>query len=316
MRKILESILLSNKNSRINLSERLVTYIQGSNLPDSNIQNSNMLNSDSNSSMHRSIMKSSDSHNSMHRFIMKSSDIHSSMHSFIMKSSDCHSSNNANKNRENRANRKDKFRVFLFVSFLFFCSLSSMILKANAMSNKDVQAGIAEEIIRFHVIANSDSNEDQELKLIVKDTLVKTLSPLLRNTASKEEARAVLMEQMDFMKELAEKTIKQQGYNYNVNVTIDKVYFPLKIYGEYSFPPGYYDALRVMIGKAEGKNWWCVMFPPLCFVDETYNIVDEESGDQLKHMLSDDEYDALFSKKKTTVKVKFKLWDTIKDLFT
>lgn len=208
--------------------------------------------------------------------------------------------------------RKERLRWFLFLLFLFSCSLISMLLKANAMKQRDVQPGIAQEIIRFHVIANSDSKEDQELKILVKNTLVSSLSPLLSDVTSKEEAISVLSRQMDAMKALAEETIQANGYSYNVNVTMANVYFPLKIYGNYTFPPGYYDALRVQIGNAQGKNWWCVMFPPLCFVDETYNIVDEEGGEKLKQLLTEEEYDSLFSKR-TPIKVKFKLWEMIKD---
>lgn len=210
--------------------------------------------------------------------------------------------------------RKEKFRILLFLSILIFCSLTTMLLKYNAKNNEELQTGIAQEIIRFHVIANSDSNEDQELKIIVKNTLVKSLSPLLKNSTSKEEARAIITDYLEDIKNLAENTIENNGYHYNVTVTLEKTYFPLKIYGDYTFPPGYYDALRVQIGKAEGKNWWCVMFPPLCFVDETYSIVDEESGDTLKNILTDEEYNTL-TNKKTPIKIKLKIIDLIKDLF-
>ena len=216
--------------------------------------------------------------------------------------------------RSKKQVRKEKFRTLLFLSILFFCSLTTMILKANALHNQKLQEGIAQEIIRFHVIANSDSNEDQELKLIVKDTLVQKLSPLLSNSASKEDARAILSKSLEQIKALAENTIRNHGYYYNVTVTLEKCYLPLKIYGDYTFPPGYYDALRVKIGRAEGKNWWCVMFPPLCFVDETYSIVDDKSGSKLKNIMTEEEYDTLLSKK-TPIKIKFKLWDMIKDLF-
>jgi stage II sporulation protein R len=106
------------------------------------------------------------------------------------------------------------------------------------------------------------------------------------------------------------------NYYYNQDYTYIEVgcYFPLKIYGDYAFPPGNYEALRVKIGAAEGKNWWCVMFPPLCFVDETYSVVDEKSGKKLKKLLTDEEYQTLIKEKKP-VKIKFKLWEKIKKLF-
>ncbi len=210
--------------------------------------------------------------------------------------------------------KKNKFRTLLLFFILFFCGATTLLLKANATHHKELQTGIAEDIIRFHVIANSDSDADQELKLDVRNTLVDNLSPILRETSTLEEAREILFTQLSYMKELAEATIKEHGYHYPVTVSLTECYFPLKIYGEYTFPPGYYEALRVQIGEAKGQNWWCVMFPPLCFVDETYSIVDETSGEKLKTLLTEEEYATLTSKK-TPIKIKFKLFETIKTLF-
>lgn len=222
--------------------------------------------------------------------------------------------NKADRPIDSSSHKSNQFRRLLFVFILFFCGTSMCLIKANAMHNQEIQKGVAKEIIRFHVLANSDSAEDQALKLKVKDELIKDLSPLLSNTASIDEARIILSGKLDFIKEIAETTIKQNGYSYSVKVTLEDCYFPLKVYGNYSFPPGIYEALRVQIGAAEGKNWWCVMFPPLCFVDETYSVVDEDTDKQLKHLLTEEEYDTLVSQDKP-VKIKFKIWDSIKSLF-
>lgn len=209
-----------------------------------------------------------------------------------------------------------QFKKSLFVCILLFCGVTSWLIKANAMHKSNLQAGIAEEIIRFHVIANSDSGQDQALKLKVKDQLVESLSPLLSNTDSITDARAVLSDHLTLIQEIAENTLKQNGCSYPVSVALEKSYFPLKIYGEFTFPPGIYEALRVKIGTAEGKNWWCVMFPPLCFVDETYSVVDEKSQKKLKHLLTEEEYNTLTKQgKPVKVKYKFKIWDSIKKLF-
>lgn len=217
-------------------------------------------------------------------------------------------------NNKTTISKKDKFRVYLFLSILLFCTMTSMILMAKAKASVEVQSHIAKEIIRFHVIANSDSKEDQALKLLVKNALVQDLSPLLNATNTIDEARAVLIRNIDNIQTIAEKIIDKEGYQYSVTVSLENTYFPLKIYGEYNFPPGYYEALRVQIGSAEGQNWWCVMFPPLCFVDETYSIVDETSGDKLKHLLTEEEYNSLLNSN-TPIKVKFKLWESIKKIF-
>jgi stage II sporulation protein R len=209
---------------------------------------------------------------------------------------------------------KEHFRTLLLIAILLICSLSALLVRANARHNQALQTGIAEDIIRFHVIANSDSDEDQKLKLIVRDRLVQELSPQLSATATLQEAKALISTNLEEIQALALQTIIDQGYNYTVKVTLEECYFPLKVYGSYTFPPGNYEALRVQIGKAEGKNWWCVMFPPLCFVDETYGIVDESSGEQLKNLLSEEEY-AVLVDQKTPVKVKFKIVEMLKDLF-
>lgn len=214
----------------------------------------------------------------------------------------------------NKHTSKEQFRTLMLIFILIFCGISMWLIKANAIHNADVQKGIADNIIRFHVIANSDSSDDQTLKLKVKDELVESLSPLLNNTASIDEARNILSQNLDFIQQTAEGSIQRNGYNYPVKVTLEDCYFPLKVYGSYTFPPGEYEALRVQIGAAEGKNWWCVMFPPLCFVDETYSVVDDETDKKLKHLLTDEEYDTLIKQKKP-IKIKFKLWESLKKLF-
>lgn len=111
---------------------------------------------------------------------------------------------------------------------------------------------------------------------------------------------------MENIKKVAQDTVIQSGYNYNVNISIGNFEFPTKTYGDVSFPAGFYDALRIEIGSANGKNWWCVMFPPLCFVDVTSGIVPEESKETLKQDISSEEYD-LITGANTEVKFKFKL---------
>ena len=202
----------------------------------------------------------------------------------------------------------------LLLIILFFSWAGICIIRAQAASNHRLQEGIANEIIRFHVIANSDSPEDQQLKLKVKDELVKELSPKLKNVTDIKNGRAVLQSELSSICTAAERIITEQGYDYPVRVSLEPAYFPMKQYGDYTFPPGYYEALRVQIGEASGKNWWCVMFPPLCFVDETYSIVDPEAEEQLKCLLTEEEYEILKAKP-VTVKYKFKLWDSIKKLF-
>ena len=182
-----------------------------------------------------------------------------------------------------------KIKLFLFIlPLLFIYTLICSISYVNAIST-DLQ----KNVFRLHVIANSDSEEDQNLKLKVRDNVIKYMNTLCSKTTSKEESIEIANAHLNEFKEIALNTIKENGYNYDVNISIDNVFFPTKTYGDISLPEGYYDALRIKIGKAEGKNWWCVMFPPLCFVDVTSGIVPDDSKELLKENLSQEEYDLI-----------------------
>ena len=208
------------------------------------------------------------------------------------------------------------FKKHYILFFILFISWAgALFIKAESRHTATLQEGIASEIIRFHVIANSDSKEDQDLKYKVKEALVEELSPILSKTSDITEGRSLIKSKFSSIQTLAEKVISQNGYNYAVSVSLEFVYFPMKVYGEFTFPPGIYEALNVRIGEAKGQNWWCIMFPPLCFVDETYSIVNPDSEEQLELLLTEEEYEAIKSKK-VPVKYKFKLWKTIKKLFS
>lgn len=173
-----------------------------------------------------------------------------------------------------------------------------------------VQAGIAKQIIRFHVRANSDSEADQQLKLLVKDAVVTYLQPLLQASENVAQSRQILAEHTEQIREIAVNTLRQAGSSYDVAVYFEQSYFPMKSYGDVTFPPGVYEAFRIDIGMHEGKNWWCVLYPPLCFVDAAYGVLPEESKDTLKHILTDDEYNAIT---KTQRKYRFKYLTFLND---
>ncbi len=201
-----------------------------------------------------------------------------------------------------------KIKLFLFIlPLLFIYTLICSISYVNAIST-DLQ----KSVFRLHVIANSDSEDDQNLKLKVRDNVLRYMNTLCSKTTSKEEAIEIATIHLNEFKEIALNTIKENGYNYNVDISIDNVFFPTKTYGDISLPEGYYDALRIKIGKAEGKNWWCVMFPPLCFVDVTSGIVPDDSKDLLKENLSQEEYDLICNgnsenQNNTDITFKFKI---------
>lgn len=128
---------------------------------------------------------------------------------------------------------------------------------------------VKDTLIRFHVIANSDKDEDQSLKLKVKNKVIDYLYPYLNESQSLDESRKIIKDKMDEVKKLAEQVIKDNNYKYGVKVELSRENFPEKSYGKITLPQGNYEAFRIIIGSGQGKNWWCVMFPPLCFVDET-----------------------------------------------
>lgn len=151
------------------------------------------------------------------------------------------------------------------------------------------------DIIRFHVRANSDSEEDQELKMAVKEDVVTMLKPLLADCENVVESRKVILSNLQNIYTTAVHTIMEQGYDYNVKVYLTEENFPAKTYGDVTFPEGEYQALRIDIGKAQGQNWWCVMYPPLCFIDESTVVVDAEGKELLKDNLTQEEYANLFA---------------------
>lgn len=170
-----------------------------------------------------------------------------------------------------------------------------------------VSTDISDSVFRLHVIANSDSNEDQSLKYKVRDNLLKYMNNICSDCSSKQEAINLVTEHQEEFKQVALDTIKKEGYSYNVKINIGNFEFPTKQYGDISLPAGYYDALRVEIGEAKGRNWWCVMFPSLCFIDVSSGIVPEESKEELQNILSDEEYSIISDNSDNGIKFKFKL---------
>lgn len=197
--------------------------------------------------------------------------------------------------------KKNIFNAFiiLFLLFIFIVVCANSYVSA-------VSSNISSSVFRLHVIANSDSSEDQNLKLIVRDRVLSYMNSLVdTNISSKEEIMRLVSENLENFKSIAQDTVYENGYNYDVNVEIGNFTFPTKTYGDIALPAGYYDALRVTIGEAKGKNWWCVMFPPLCFVDVSSGVVPEDSKETLEESLSDEEYE-LISGSSTEFEVKFK----------
>ena len=201
-----------------------------------------------------------------------------------------------------------KVKMVIILTFLFFVYTT---ICAISYAN-DISTDIADSVFRLHVIANSDSDIDQNLKYIVRDDLLAYMNTLCANCTSKEEVITIANAHLENFKEIALNTIKNEGFDYSVNVSIGNFEFPTKHYGDISLPAGYYDALKVEIGEAKGQNWWCVMFPPLCFVDASSGIVPEESKEDLQNSLTNEEFSIVSDNEENpTFKLKFKILELL-----
>jgi len=186
--------------------------------------------------------------------------------------------------------------LVLLSVYTFICAFSYV----NAVSTN-----IQNSVFRLHVIANSDSEEDQNLKYIVRDKVLEYINSISGSESSKEDVIKFANENINEIQKIAENTIHENGYNYKVELNIGNFAFPTKTYGDISFPAGFYDALKIEIGDAIGQNWWCVMFPPLCFVDISTGVVPEASKDVLKDNLSEEGF-SIVSENNSDNEVNFK----------
>ncbi len=199
-------------------------------------------------------------------------------------------------------------RLLLLLLLLFIYTFICAFSYVSAVSS-DIQ----DSVFRLHVIANSDSYEDQNLKYIVRDKVLEYINSISGNENSKEDVIALAKANINEIQKIAENTIQENGYNYSVKLNIGNFAFPTKTYGDISFPAGFYDALKIEIGEAKGQNWWCVMFPPLCFVDVTSGIVPEESKEVIKENLSEEEYE-LLSENSNDINFKFKIVEMFQNI--
>lgn len=166
-----------------------------------------------------------------------------------------------------------------------------------------VMADITSSVVRLHILANSDSDEDQQLKIKVRDDIIAYLDPLLESAENVEKTKEIIANNIEEIEKEAEKSIKKHGYAYNVTAVLGKSEFPQKSYNGTTFPAGKYDALKIIIGEGNGQNWWCVLYPQLCFSYSESGELPPTSKTKLKNVLTEDEYNIITSKDE----IKFKL---------
>ena len=156
-----------------------------------------------------------------------------------------------------------------------------------------LQEDLAGEVLRFHVVANSDSQEDQAVKYQVRDAVIDYMRQSLGegSETSLEETKAWALGHLQEIRETAQKVVREAGGTYVVRVRMANLYFPDKRYGDVWFPKGRYEALRIELGDGGGQNWWCVLYPNLCFTDTTCAVVTEEGRQELEHVLTEEEFE-------------------------
>lgn len=208
-----------------------------------------------------------------------------------------------------------KYRISLCISALCFLTAFLIALSARQQGGEALAARIAPEILRFHILANSDSDEDQQLKMEVKGLVIDYVNENLGEEATKETTAAWLLDHSEEIEDMAHRYLLSRGKNYPVSLKLTRDYFPTKAYGDMVFPCGTYDAARITIGSGNGHNWWCVLYPPLCYTDSMNAVVPEHSKETLKRLIPEDDYEALLpecertshTQEKPRVRIRFRL---------
>ncbi|MGN0266451.1 MAG: stage II sporulation protein R [Lachnospiraceae bacterium] len=183
--------------------------------------------------------------------------------------------------------------LILMILLLAVVTLHAMLLQSLPVYAQ--AESISDSVLRLRVIANSNQKEDQELKLSVKNRLCQSLKPLLDTCTSKEEASARIRENMNWIQQEADSILNELTGSSQTECTVQLTgsLFPIRTYGNLTFPPGSYDTLLVTLGEGKGKNWWCVLYPSLCFTDETTASFSEEAEKKLQKSLSEADFSAL-----------------------
>ena len=198
-------------------------------------------------------------------------------------------------------------KTIAYILSLLLCALflSALPLKG--------EAKLYDSVIRLHILANSNGEDDQELKLKVRDEILKNYSERLKDAESIEEATSELSSLLEEIKKTCESVIECEGYDYNVDVIFEKEYYPERVYENSRFPAGNYLSLRIIIGEGEGKNWWCVLFPPLCLKTAYGDSV--TADDSIPVGLTPEQYKLISNSQDTKYILKFKMLEILENIF-
>jgi stage II sporulation protein R len=188
--------------------------------------------------------------------------------------------------------------TMILMLLVFLCSYSY-----SNTTNRD----LANNLVRLHVIANSNDPIDQKIKLKIRDNILDYMRDKSVGVTSAAYAKKIIEANLDDIEKITNTTLAANGFEYTSKAMLGTYPFPTKAYGNVSLPAGEYQALRVVLGSGGGANWWCVMFPPLCFVDVSNGIVPEASKEALQKNLTPDEYELITNNTDSKIKFKFKI---------
>ena len=200
-----------------------------------------------------------------------------------------------------------RIRVVTLLGILALCSIFYGCKKQLVFSkmNHEVQAAqvqqsISEKILRFHVLANSD-----------RDAVGEYIEPFIKECSDLAETEKVVEQKLPEIVELAEQVLGENGFAYGASAELADCEFPVKTYGDYTFPAGEYRALEVRLGEAKGHNWWCVLYPNMWFKGSVYEIIEDDAREELREVLDEEEYEAVFDS--GDYEIRFKILDFLKD---
>ena len=207
-----------------------------------------------------------------------------------------------------------------YIKQISFCMVIAIfatgILTWNIFLNLETKSTVSvlsHSAIRFHILANSDSVSDQALKMRVKESVVNYIYEKTGDFKTVDEAKNFILNNDKTIKSIATKAIADNGYDYTVSSTFGFSDFPVKTYGDVIFPKGTYTSYTIKIGNGKGHNWWCVLYPPLCFVDSTYAVVPDSSKEVLRQSLDAADYQALLIRQpEVHVRIRSKFLDLLK----
>ena len=203
--------------------------------------------------------------------------------------------------------KNEKKIIIVSIIFAVVISLVFTVGFSLKVYADNMQKGIADKVVRLHILADSDSQRDQRLKIMVRDEVQSIMQEKMKNSKSKAESIKILEESKDEIISAAEKVLRENNNNCHVSFKLEKALFPVKKYNGFVFPSGYYDAVKIEIGSGKGHNWWCVMYPSLCLYED-----DEESREKLENILTPQEYSVVYDS--DGVNVKFAVVEAVKEI--